>query len=167
MGVQPNPIFEVFEVTIRCFSRKGLHAGAAAEPDRRVLGDSPSVATDFDATPELICQIEVDQAVLLGEADRDFALRTIELGLCLKRIESCVEPGRARRIPGALVVLLAQPTLKALAAKRPRFPVAVDDEIGKAGAVACVKEPDGRCNIEEDVRAAHGVRPSSARSMAT
>jgi hypothetical protein len=31
----------------------------------------------------------------------------------------------------------------------------------------CVKEPGGRCDIEEDVRAAHGVRPSSARPMAT
>jgi hypothetical protein len=26
-----------------------------------------------------------------------------------------------------------------------------------------VKEPGGRCNIEKDVRAAHGARPSSAR----
>jgi hypothetical protein len=60
-----------------------------------------------------------------------------------------------------------QPGLKALAAKRPGFPVAVDDEIGKAGAFACVKEPGGRRDIEEDVRAAHGVRPSSARPMAT
>jgi len=167
MGVQPNPIFEVFEVTIRCFSRKGLHAGAAAEPDRRVLGDSPSVGADFDATPKLIRQIEVDQAVLLGEAEPDLALRTIELGLCLKRIEGCVQRGRARRIPGPFVVLLAQPGLKALAAQRPGFPVAIDHEIGKAGAVACVKEPGGRCDNGEDVRAAHGVRPSSARSMAT
>jgi len=45
--------------------------------------------------------------------------------------------------------------------------VAIDDEIGKAGAVACVKEPSGCCDIEEDVRAAHGARPSSARPMAT
>ena len=59
-------------------------------------------------------------------------LRTIELGLRLKHIESCVQRGRARRIPGPLVVLLAQPTLKALAAQRPGFPVAVNDEIGKS-----------------------------------
>src|SRR6516162_5501574 len=149
------------------WERKRLHAGAAAEPDRRVRGDPPSVGADFDATPKLIRQIEVDQAVLLGEADRDFVLRTVELGLRLKRIEGCVQRGRARRIPGALVVLLAQPGLKALAAQRPSFSVAVDDEIGKAGAVACVKEPGGRCHIEEDVRAAHGARPSSARPMAT
>ena len=56
---------------------------------------------------------------------------------------------------------------KALAAKGPGFPVAVDEEVGKAGAVAGVKEPGGRCDIEEDVRAAHGVRPSSARPMTT
>jgi len=134
---------------------------------RRVLGDPPSVGADFDATPKLIRQIEADQAVLLGEADRDLALQTIELGLRLKHIEGCVQRGRARRILGALVVVLAQPGLKALAAQRPGFPVAVDDEIGKAGAIACVKEPGGRCDIEEEVRAAHGARPSSARPMAT
>src|SRR3954463_11423841 len=122
-----------------------MHAGAAAEPDGRVLGDTPSVGADFDATPELIRQIEVDQAVLLGEADRDLALRTIELRLRLQHIERCVERSRARRIPGPLVVLLAQPGPKALAAKRPGFAVAVDDEIGKTGAVAGVKEPGGRC----------------------
>src|SRR5262249_20116939 len=147
--------------------RKWLHPSAAAEPDRRVLGDPPSVGADFDATPEFIRQIEVYQTVLFGKADRDFSVRTVELGLRLKHIEGCVERGRARGIPGALVVVLAQPGQKALAAQRPGFPVAVDDEVGKAGAVAAVKELGGRCDIEEDVRAAHGVRPSSARSMAT
>ena len=130
-------------------------------------GDPPTVGADFDAAPEFIRQIEVDQAVVLGEANRDLALRPIELGLRLQHIEGCVERGRARRIPGALVVVLAQPDAKALAAKWPGFPVAVDSEIGKAGAVACVKEPGSRCDIEEDVRAAHGVRLSSARPMAT
>ena len=101
----------------------------------RWRADPPSVGADFNATPELIRQIEIDQAVVLGEADRDVALRTIELGLRLKHIEGCVERGRARGIPGALVVVLAQPGLKALAAQRPGFPVAVDDEVGKAGAV--------------------------------
>ena len=146
--------------------RKRLHAGAAAEPDRRVFGDPPSVGADFDATPELVRQIEVDQAVLLGEADRDVALRTIELGLRLQHIESCVQRGRARCVPGPLVVLLAQPGPKALAAKRPGFPVPVDGEVGKAGAVACVKEPGGRCDIEEDVGAAHTTGPSSAWPLA-
>src|SRR5262249_12990215 len=107
-----------------------------AEPHRRVVGDPPSVGAEFDAAPKLIRQIEVDQAVVLGEAERDLALRTIELGLRLERIEGCVERGRARRIPGALVVVL-----KALAAQRPGFPLAIDDEIGKAGAVAAVTEP--------------------------
>ena len=59
-----------------------------------MLGDSPSVGADFDATPELIRQIEVDPSVLLGEADRDLALRTIELGLRLKQIEDCIQRGR-------------------------------------------------------------------------
>jgi len=119
------------------------------------------------STQRLIRQIEVDQAVLLGEADRDVSLRTIELCLRLEHIERCVQRGWARCVPGALVVVLAQPGPKALAAKRPGFPVAVDSEIGKAGAVACVKEPSSRCDVEEDVCAAHGVRPSSAWPMAT
>src|SRR5260370_16563186 len=123
-----------------------MHGGGAGETDRRVLGDPPSVGADLDATPELIRQIEVDQAVLLGEADRDLALRTIELGLRLQHIEGYVQRGRARRIPGPLVVVLAQPGPTALAAKRPGFPLTVDNEIGKAGAVACVKEPGGGCD---------------------
>jgi len=98
---------------------------------------------------------------------RALALRTIELGLRLQHIERCVQRGRARRNPSALVVLLAQPGPKALAAKRPGFPVVVDDDVGKTGAVACVKEPAGRCDIEQDVRAAHSAWPSSARPMAT
>src|SRR4029079_15434055 len=138
-----------------------------AEPARRVLADPPSVGADFDTAPELIRQIEVDKAVLLGEADRDVALRTIELGLRLEHIERCVQRGWARRVPGALVVLLAQPGPKALAAKRPGFPVAVDDEVGKTSAVAGGKEPGGCGDIEQDVRAAHGTRPSSARPMTT
>jgi hypothetical protein len=133
---------------------------------RNLMGGSSAIrhplAPISIQTPELVRQIEVDQAVLLGEADRDFALRTIELGLRLEHIEGCIQRGRARRIPGALVVLLAQPGPKALAGQRPGFPVAVDDEVGKAGAVACVKEPGGRCDIEESVRAVHGTRPSSA-----
>ena len=148
--------------------RKRLHAGAAAEPDRRVLGDPPSVGADFDATPELIRQIEVDQAVLLGEADRDVALRTIELRLRLQHIERCVQRGPgsahprcARSIAGATM------PQNACCEAGQGFPVAVDDEVGKAGAVAGVKEPGGRCDIEEDIRAAHGVRPSSARPMPT
>src|SRR5262249_21385856 len=112
-----------------------------------------------------IRQVEVDQAVVLGEADRDVALRTIELGLCLQHIEGCVERGRARRIPGALIVVLAQPGLKALAAQRPGLPVAVDDEVGKTSAVACVNELGGGRNIEEDVDATHGARPSCSPSM--
>src|SRR5260370_4429507 len=85
---------------------KRLHPGAAAEPDRRVIGDPPSVGADFDATPELIRQIEIDQAVLLGEADRGLALRTIELGLRLQHIEGCIDRGWAWRIPGPFVVVL-------------------------------------------------------------
>src|SRR5262249_19792960 len=116
---------------------------------------------------EFIRQVEVDQAVVLGEAGRDFALRTIELGLRLQHIEGCVQRGRAWRLPGPLVVLLAQPGLKALAAQRPGCPVTGDDEISKAGAVAGVKELGSRCDIEEDVRAAHGVGPPSARPWVT
>jgi hypothetical protein len=62
----------------------------------------------------------------------------------------------------AIVVSLAQPGQKALAAQRPAFPVAVDDEVGKTGAIACVKELGGRRDIKKDVRGAHGVRPWSA-----
>ena len=70
-------------------------------PHRRVLGDPPSIGADFDATPKLIRQIEVDQAVVLGESDRDLALRTIELGL-RRRSETVWVPGTLRVVMAAL-----------------------------------------------------------------
>jgi hypothetical protein len=45
--------------------------------------------------------------------------------------------------------------------------MAIYDKIGKAGAVAGVKEPGGRGDTEEDVRAAHGARPPSGPPVAT
>ena len=51
--------------------------------------------------------------------------------------------------------------------ERPGFPGPSMMRVGKTSAVACVKELGGRCDIEEDVRVAHGTRPSSARLMTT
>jgi hypothetical protein len=81
----------------------------------------------------------------------------------LQHIEGCVQRGGARRIPGALVILLTQPRLKALATKRPGFLMVVNDEIGKTGAVACVKQLGGGgrpcCSRRSPVvRAPHGNR---------
>src|SRR5207302_1567908 len=86
-------------------------SGSGCMPALRRNGNPPSIGADFDATPELIRQLEVDHPVL-GEPDRDLALRDIELGPYLQHVEGCVERGRARRIPGALVILLAQPGRK-------------------------------------------------------
>src|SRR6266540_2130739 len=103
--------------------RSGSGSGCMLGLRRNLTGGSLAIrhplAPISIATPELIDQIEVDQAVLLGKADRDLQLRAIELGPCFKHIDGCVQRRRARRVPGPLVVLLAQPALKALAANRP------------------------------------------------
>ena len=95
---------------------------------------------------------------MLGEANRDLALRAVKLRLRLEHIEGSVERARARRVPGPLVVLLAQPGTKAFAANRPGFPVAVDDEIGIGGAVGRVEELGRR------LRHSAGCRCCSRRS---
>ena len=87
---------------------------------------------------------------MLGDPDRDLALRTIELRLRLEHIERRVQRRRAGRIPGPLVILLPQPGAKALAAQRPGFSVAIDDEIGKCRAVGRMEQPGGARNREEN-----------------
>jgi hypothetical protein len=104
---------------------------------------------------------------MLGEANRDLALRAVKLRLRFDHIEGSVQRARARCVPGPLVVLLTQPCTKAFAANRPGFPVTVDDEIGIGGAVGRVEEPGGGCDIQQDIGAAHGVRPSPAGLLAT
>jgi hypothetical protein len=71
----------------------------------------------------------------------------------------------ARREGIKMRLLLAQLDRKALAAKGPGFAAAFDEEVGKANAVVGVKEPGSRCDIEQQIRAVHGVRLSSARPM--
>ena len=96
---------------------------------------------------------------MLGDPDRDLALRAVELRLRLQHIERGAHRRRGRGIPGAFVILLPQPGAKALAAQRPGFAVAIDDEIGKCHAVARVEEPGGARHIEQNVGAHHGIRP--------
>ena len=76
------------------------------DPNRDIVGDPPAIGADFDATPELVRKIEIDQTVMLGDPNRHVALGTVELGLCLQHVESGAERGRSRRIPCPFVILL-------------------------------------------------------------
>ena len=56
---------------------------------RRAAGnDLPPLGGDLDRPPLLVAQIEVDRAVVVGEANVDALLRTIEQRLAVKDTES-------------------------------------------------------------------------------
>ena len=60
---------------------------------------------------------------------------------------------RAQSASRGLVIAAPQPAAKALAADRPGFPVAIDQEIGIGGAGCGVKQPATRRNLGEHVGA--------------
>ena len=62
-----------------------------AKSNWRLVRDAPALRADFDATPELIREIEIDHAVVLGHPHADLALGTIELRLGLEHIEGGAE----------------------------------------------------------------------------
>jgi hypothetical protein len=59
--------------------RQRQHAGWPAEAYRRTSNHAPSIGPDLDCAPVLISKIEVDVASMLGDADVDGPLRSIEL----------------------------------------------------------------------------------------
>ena len=83
---------------------------------------APSVGPDLDRTPGSIGEIEIDAAVVLGDADMDRPLGTIELRPRLEQIERRRERCCARGVPGRLVVAAPQPGAKALCCAPARSP---------------------------------------------
>ena len=63
------------------------HADWAAEADRRASNHAPSIWSDLDHAPLLIGEIEIDVAGMLGDADMDGVLRTVELRPRFEQIE--------------------------------------------------------------------------------
>ena len=61
--------------------------GWPAEADRRTSKHAPSIGSDLDRAPLLIGEIEIDVAGMLGDADMNGTLRSVELRPRLEQIE--------------------------------------------------------------------------------
>lgn len=67
---------------------------------RRGLDDLPSRWPNFDGTPMLVGEIEIDVTCLLGDADMDRALGGIELRARLEQIELAADRVSDQRTSG-------------------------------------------------------------------
>src|SRR5262249_61529446 len=74
------------EERIKGFNRSALlrlrqrqHARWSAEAHWRASDHAPSIGSDVDGAPLLISEIEIDVAIMLGDADVNGTLQTVEL----------------------------------------------------------------------------------------
>src|SRR5262249_30492370 len=95
--------------------RQRQHPGWPAEMDRRTFDDQPSVGSDLDGAPMLISEIEINVSSMLGDADVDSALGSIELRPRFQQIECRTDFSCARGLPSLLVIPTPQPGSKPLA----------------------------------------------------
>jgi hypothetical protein len=70
---------------------------------------------------------------MLGDADVDPMLRTVELCPRFEQVERLADGRCARGLPGRRVTAAPQPTSKPFAADGPGFPVVIDRDVGKGG----------------------------------
>src|SRR5262249_58557361 len=96
---------------------------------------APADGADLPRPPRLVAKIEVEPAIEPTDADMDGALGRIEVRLGLDHIERRLQGFRTRRSLRRLKKAARQPAAEALGADRPGLSVAVDVEIGEAGAI--------------------------------
>jgi hypothetical protein len=77
----------VFERPSRLRHRQRQHARGPAEAHRRFRYDPPALRPDLGRPPRRVGEIEVDVAFVLGDADVDRPLRTIELRARFQQIQ--------------------------------------------------------------------------------
>jgi hypothetical protein len=67
--------------------RQWQHAGRPAKAHGRRADEAPALRSDLDRAPAFIGEIEIDVAVMFGEAHMNRPLGTIKLRVCLEQIE--------------------------------------------------------------------------------
>ena len=140
---------------------KGCIPDGAAEAHRRIVDHAPAGGVDLDRPPRLVAEIEIEPAVQPADADMDDAFRRIEMRLGLDHVQRRLQRLRTRRAVRLLEEAARQPAAEALGADRPGLAMAVDVEIGEAGAVGGV-EQFGGCASSIRMSACVGPRPRVA-----
>ena len=130
--------------------RQRLHPGGAAEAHRRIVDHPPAGGVDLHRPPRLVAEVEIEPAVQPADADMDDAFRRIEMRLGLDHVQRRLQRLRTRRALGRLEEAARQPAAEALGADRPGLAMAVDVEVGEAGAVRRVLRSDRIAKIERN-----------------
>ena len=81
----------------------------------------------------------------------DLPFRRIEMRLRLDHVQRRLQRLRTRRAARLLEEAAGEPAAKALGADRPGFAMAVDVEVGKAGAVRGVEQLGGLGEVDQDI----------------
>ena len=97
------------------------------------------------ARQRLVSKIQIDATIMLCDAEVNGALGSVELCACLKQIESRADRSGARGGTCGFVIFSPQPGTKTDAANGPGFPVSIDHEIRKCGAIGGVKQLRAGC----------------------
>ena len=93
----------------------------------------------------------------------DLPFRRIEMRLGLDHVQRRLQRFRTRCAARLLEEAAGEPAAKTLSADRPGFAMAVDVEIGEAGAIRRVEQLGGLCEADQDIglrRPAPAWRPA-------
>jgi hypothetical protein len=131
--------------------RHRLHAGRAAKANGRVVDDAPAGGVHLHRAPCFIAEVEIEPAVEPADANMDLPFRRIEMRLGLDDVQRRLKRFRTWRTAHLLEESAGEPAAEALAADRPGFAMAIDIEVGEAGAVRCVEQFGGLGEADQDI----------------
>src|SRR5262245_56062622 len=119
--------------------RKWQQSGRSAKANGRPINDPPAARCDLDGLPVRIGEVEVEAALVLGDAQIDRPFWRIELGARFELIKRHLDDQGAWSGAGRLVAGAPQEAFEASAADRPGLTMAVNQNIRKGGADSSVE----------------------------
>src|SRR4029078_11611212 len=110
------------------------HSLRTAEFNRGDVHHAPAARTNLNSEPLIISQVEINQAILLTNADKNPTLFTFVKGLAFKHTESILNSSLTRNFLKYFKVAPHQQPLKRLRFERPSLLVAANDHYGEGFA---------------------------------
>src|SRR5262249_48639350 len=100
----------------------------------------PAGGVDFNRSPSPVAEVEVEPAVQPADAEMDHAFGCIEMRFRFDYVQGRLERLGTWRALRRLEETARQPPAKAFGTNGPTLPVAIDVEVGEAGAIRRVKQ---------------------------
>src|SRR5262245_41493692 len=128
------------ERSVTLGERERQQSRRSAKANGRLINDPPAARCDLDCLPVRIGKVEVEAALVLGDAQVNRSFWRIELGPRFELIKCHLDGHGARGCPGRFVVGTPQEGLKAPAADWPSLTMAIDQNVRKGGADCGVEQ---------------------------